>query len=110
MYKKKISTNKNLNVDKNEILVKQVKRASHQDALPKSASRNIKIEVEKSYNRLSLDNFKAIQARRNREETVVLNSYQLNDIEDSDLDESYKTNFEYMALDPIDKLVFKLSG
>lgn len=110
MYKKKISTNKNLNVDKNEILVKQVKRASHQDALPKSPSRNIKIEVEKSYNRLSLDNFKAIQARRNREETVVLNSYQLNDIEDSDLDESYKTNFEYMALDPIDKLVFKLSG
>lgn len=110
MYKKKISTNKNLNVDKNETLVRQVKRASHQDSLPKSPSRNIKIEVEKSYNRLSLDNFKSIQTRRNKDETVVLNSYQLNDISDSDLDESYKTNFEYMALDPIDKLVFKLSG
>lgn len=110
MYKKKISTNKNLDVNKNEILIKQVKRASHQDVLPKSPSRNIKIEVAKSYNRLSLDHFRPIQTTRNKEETVTLNSYQLNDIEDSDPDESYIANFEYLALNPIDKLVFKLSG
>jgi hypothetical protein len=107
MYKKNI---KSKNVNTSENLGKQAKRASHQDTLPKSPSREIKIEVAKSSKRLSLDSFKPIHNNEYKVETVILNSYQLNDISDSDLDETYHTNFEYLALDPIDKLVYKLSG